>query len=41
VEDVRGRAFEYATQSAVGSLVAAVYPGSSISVMDLWRAWRR
>ena len=41
VEDVRGRAFEYALERAVGDLVAAVQPGRSVSVVDLWRWWRR
>jgi hypothetical protein len=41
VEDLRGRAFEYATESAVASLLAAVYPGTAFSVVDLWRVWRR
>ena len=41
VEDVRGRAFEHAIENAVGSLVAAVYPGATYSVVDLWRVWRR
>jgi hypothetical protein len=41
VEDLRGRAFEYATESAVSSLLAAIYPGTAVSVVDLWRVWRR
>lgn len=41
IEDVRGRAFEYAIESAVGALVAAVHPGTAFSAVDLWRVWRR
>jgi hypothetical protein len=41
IEDVRGRAFEYATESAVKSLLAAIFPGTAYSVVDLWRVWRR
>jgi hypothetical protein len=41
IEDVRGRAFAHAIESAVGELVAAVQPGTPFSVIDLWRAWRR
>jgi len=41
VEDVRGRAFEYATEQAVQALLADVYPGTAFSAIDLWRVWRR
>jgi hypothetical protein len=41
IEDVRGRAFEHAIESAVGALVAAVSPGTAFSAVDLWRVWRR
>jgi hypothetical protein len=41
VEDLRGRAFERGIDSAVQSLLAAVYPGTTYSVVDLWRVWRR
>jgi hypothetical protein len=41
IEDVRGRAFEYATESAVNALLAAIFPGTQYSVVDLWRVWRR
>jgi len=41
VEDLRGRSFEYATESAVNSLLAAIYPGTAYSLVDLWRVWRR
>ena len=41
IEDVRGRAFEYATESAVKSLLSAIFPGTAYSVVDLWRVWRR
>jgi hypothetical protein len=41
IEDVRGRAFEYATESAVKSLLASIFPGTAYSVVDLWRVWRR
>ena len=41
VEDVRGRAFEYALEGAVNDLVAAIQPGRSVSVVELWRWWRR
>jgi hypothetical protein len=41
VEDVRGRAFEYAIESAVGELLGAIQPGTRFSVLDVWRSWRR
>jgi hypothetical protein len=41
VEDLRGRAFEHGIESAVKTVLAAVYPGTAFSVMDLWRTWRR
>jgi hypothetical protein len=41
VEDLRGRAFEHGIESAMKSVLAAVYPGTAFSVMDLWRTWRR
>jgi hypothetical protein len=41
LEDMRGRAFDHAIESAVGSLVATIAPGAPIAPMDLWRAWRR
>lgn len=41
VEDVRGRAFERALETATGDLVAAIQPGGRVSVVDLWRWWRR
>ncbi len=41
VEDVRGRAFDYAIESAVAAVVAAIYPGTPFTVVDLWRGWRR
>ena len=41
VEDLRGRAFEYATERAVQALLADIYPGTAFSAVDLWRVWRR
>ena len=41
VEDLRGRAFDYAIESAVSALLAAVAPGTPFSVVELWRGWRR
>jgi hypothetical protein len=41
VEDLRGRAFERALEGAVGDLVAAVQPRGGVSVVELWRWWRR
>jgi hypothetical protein len=41
VEDLRGRAFDRGIESAVNTLLAAIHPGTSYSVVDLWRVWRR
>lgn len=41
IEDLRGRAFEHAIESAVGALVASINPGTAFSALDLWRVWRR
>jgi hypothetical protein len=41
VEDLRGRAFEHATEKAVQALLADIYPGTAFSMVDLWRVWRR
>jgi hypothetical protein len=41
VEDKRGRAFQYAMESAVADLLQAVDPRTRLSIMDAWRSWRR
>jgi hypothetical protein len=42
VEEMRGRAFEHAMEQAVGDVVAAIQPSrGGISLIDLWRSWRR
>ena len=42
VEDVRGRAFERALESAVNDLVASIQPGGGrVTALDFWRWWRR
>ena len=41
VEDMRGRAFEAAMQQAVGQVASAIHPSRDISLIDLWRSWRR
>lgn len=41
VEDVRGRAFEYAVEQAVAQVLAAIAPGTAYSMVGLWRVWRR
>jgi hypothetical protein len=41
VEDLRGRAFDRAIESAVNDLLAAIAPGTPYSVVELWRTWRR
>jgi hypothetical protein len=42
VEDLRGRAFERALETAIADLVAAIQPGGGrVSAMELWRWWRR
>jgi hypothetical protein len=41
VEEMRGRAFEYAMEQAVGEVVDALQPSHGVSLIDLWRSWRR
>lgn len=41
VEDMRGRAFEAAMQQAVGQVASAIQPSRDMSLIDLWRSWRR
>ncbi len=42
IEDKRGRAFQIATEEAVGQLANAIYPApSDLTLAGLWRYWRR
>jgi hypothetical protein len=41
VEEMRGRAFQYAMEQAVQDLADAIYPRTTFSVINAWRYWRR
>jgi hypothetical protein len=41
VEDMRGRAFQYAMERAVRELTDAIEPQWNFSLTDAWRYWRR
>lgn len=41
VEDMRGRAFQYAIEQAVGELADAIHPRWKFSLNNAWRYWRR
>jgi hypothetical protein len=41
IEDMRGRAFQYAMEQAVQDLADAIYPRTTFSVINVWRYWRR
>lgn len=41
IEDMRGRAFQYALEQAVRELADAIHPRWKFSVTDAWRYWRR
>ena len=41
VEEMRGRAFQYALEQAVQDLGETLYPRTTFSVVNVWRYWRR
>lgn len=41
VEEMRGRAFQYALEQAVQDLGETLYPRMTFSVVNVWRYWRR
>lgn len=41
VEEMRGRAFQYALEQAVQDLAEMLYPRTTFSVVNVWRYWRR
>jgi len=41
VEEMRGRAFQYAMELAVQDVAEAIHPRTTFSVINAWRYWRR
>jgi len=41
IEEMRGRAFQFAMEQAVQDLADTLYPRTSFSIVNLWRHWRR
>ncbi len=41
LEDKRGRAFRLAMEEAMGDLTGAIDPRWRLSLLDVWRSWRR
>jgi len=41
VEEMRGRAFQYAMEQAVQDVADTLYPRTSFSIVNVWRYWRR
>jgi hypothetical protein len=41
VEEMRGRAFQYALEQAVQDLGDTLYPRTTFSMVNVWRYWRR
>jgi hypothetical protein len=41
VEEMRGRAFQYALEQSVQDLGDALYPRTTFSMVNVWRYWRR
>jgi hypothetical protein len=41
VEEMRGRAFQYALEQSVQDLGETLYPRTTFSMVNVWRYWRR